>query len=401
MRVAVQVVVAAWASLLVIGAEGPVWAGANRPIPPKELEYQAQAYQQWWGVAWERKLSSLPKEGRVPDYRIPYSGHDYPDRGGGTVAAMRKYDAAFHQGRPLATEFERRDVANGRRERSYGPRRRGRFFGRLFARRSMPRIPGWYGHCNGWTAAAIRHAEPQHNVERNGVVFTPADIKGLLAEIYMYNDSEFLGGEDAVIHPALLHLTMANWLGRGQHPVGIEAAVGEVVVNYPVYAYKADITPQGDRAVEVVMEITHAVNTNYEMDKSPRLSRKMRFHYQLTLDAEGRIDGGSYYGDSAGADMLWVPLKPVQGGQKGNERGNPHLDVKEVLSIWRESVPEELRKKWWNIDPTAEDRIETDETAAAESSSAETTTAGSGAESAVAGAASETNNRDVRSDSNE
>jgi len=33
------------------------------------------------------------------------------------------------------------------------------------------------------------------------------------------------------------------------------------------------------------------------------------------------------------------------------------LDIKEVLAIWRESVPEELRKKWLNIDPTEEDRL--------------------------------------------
>jgi hypothetical protein len=56
------------------------------------------------------------------------------------------------------------------------------------------RVPSWYGHCNGWTAAAMRHAEPQHSVTRNGVVFTPTDIKGLLADLYMYTDTEFLGG---------------------------------------------------------------------------------------------------------------------------------------------------------------------------------------------------------------
>ena len=50
-------------------------------------------------------------------------------------------------------------------------------------------------------------------------------------------------------------------------------------------------------------------------------------------------------------------LKPIQGGEKGNEAGNPHLDVKEVLAIWRESVPEEARSKWFNIDPTDEDRL--------------------------------------------
>ena len=393
MRVVVRTVM--WlgvASTLVAGWSRPVRAASNRPIPARELEYQQQAYEQWWGTKLERHLEQLPAKGDVPEYRVPYSGHDYPDRGGGTVAAMRKYDAAFHRGRMIATEYERRDVANGRRSRFTDAELRGRPLRRFFAGfRRGPRTPGWYGHCNGWTAAAIRHAEPQHSVVRNGVTFTPADIKGLLAEIYMYNDTEFLGGEDAVIHPAVLHLTLTNWLGRGRHPVGIESAVGEVVVNYPIYAYRATVTRHSDREAEVEMIVTYAMNTHYEMIRSPRISKKMRFHYLLTLDAEGRITGGSYYGDSAGADMLWVPLKPVQGGEKGNERGNPHVDVKEVLSIWRESVSEDVRKKWWNIDPTEEDRIDEptsdeprdDDGAAGVESAADGTTVDSGDGDAV------------------
>ena len=55
--------------------------------------------------------------------------------------------------------------------------------------------------------------------------------------------------------------------------------------------------------------------------------------------------------------MLWIPLNPVAGGQPGNERGNPHVDVKEVLAIWRESASPELRKTWLVVDPALEDRV--------------------------------------------
>jgi hypothetical protein len=37
-----------------------------------------------------------------------------------------------------------------------------------------------------------------------------------------------------------------------------------------------------------------------------------------------------------------------------------------VLAIWRASVPEEVRKKWLNIDPTEEDRVELSEQAKSE-----------------------------------
>ena len=325
-------------------------------IREDERKYQQEVFQQWWGQELAFKLADLPAEGKVPEFRVPYAGHDYPDRMGGTVAAMSKYDRAFNRG-AMATEWERRDVSahrNGRPDE--GEFRRG-LFGRIIRSRG-PRVPSWYGHCNGWTAATIRHAEPQKNVVRNGVVFTPADIKGLLAEIYMYSATEHLGGLDDAINPAMLHVNLGNWLGLGSHPLGMEAAMGEVVINYPIYSYKATVNKLSDRQHEVKNVITYTLNIGREVDKGPKESRRtMYFHYVLDVDRDGNITGGRYYGDSARIDMLWTALKPVQAGEKGNERGNPHVSVKEVLAIWRESVPEEIRKQWLNVDPTDEDRI--------------------------------------------
>src|SRR5437868_3466272 len=81
------------------------------PIKKDELEYQQQAFKQWWGDELLLKLADLPADGKVPDFRLPYSGHDYPDRAGGTMNVLYKYDQAFHRGRPLAAEFERMDVS--------------------------------------------------------------------------------------------------------------------------------------------------------------------------------------------------------------------------------------------------------------------------------------------------
>jgi hypothetical protein len=319
-------------------------------IQKEELEYQQKAFKTWWGEDLVTTLDALPLEGKVPEYRIPYAGHDYPDRNGGTVQALYKYDRAFHGGRQLAVEFERMDVSAHRNSRES---RRG-----LFGRMRRGGVPGWYGHCNGWTAAAIRHAEPQRSVVRNGVTFTPADIKGLLADLYMYTESEFLGGVDPAINAGTLHLSLTNWLGRGSHPVGMETAVGEVVINYPIYSYKASVNKFSSRQAEVRMSIRYAVNINYEMDKGPKdYSRTLYFHYVLDTNEAGEIQGGRFYSDSNQIDMLWTPLAPTQGGHEKNQRGNPHLNVKEVLAIWRESVPEELRKKWLNVDPTEEDRV--------------------------------------------
>ncbi|MCA9121407.1 MAG: hypothetical protein H6822_07680 [Planctomycetaceae bacterium] len=353
---------------------------SSTSIKQEEIDYQNEVFLRWWesDLVWE--FDVLPTEGQVPDYRVPYSGHDYPDRAGGTIEVLRKYDRAFNAGEFVRIESSNEQESNfGRRRvivnrpttRSGGlaaafehkdttaftettTQRRG-IFG--LRRVTVQQTPHWHGHCNGWTSAAIRHAEPQSNVTRNGVVFTPADIKGLLAEIYMYRDNEFLGGEDAVMNPGLLHVVLANWIGRGDHPVGIETAVGKEKWNYPLYAFKTSSRKVSDHEVEVRMNANYSQSTRREVDRSQHLAKTIHFHYSLDLNDAGEIVGGSYYNDSARIDMLWTPLHPVQGGTPGNDRGNPHIDVKEVLAMWRESVPEELRSKWWNIDPTKEDAI--------------------------------------------
>ncbi len=334
--------------------EAPTSAAA---IKQDEVDFQSKVFLNRWEVDLKWTLADLPTEGNVPDYRVPYSGHDYPDKNGGTgivvsgnMSPLAKYDRAFNGGRYAAVAFEKEDV-----KESKGPERFG-LLGRrrepLFPRLRQPRAPGWYGHCNGWTAASIRHAEPQNSVVRNGITFTPADIKALLAEVYMYADTEFLGGEDHAINPGLLHVVLANWLGRGDHPVGMETALGEVVYNYPIYGYQATLTTQSDRQTEVKMDVTYAYNSNREVHKSPQISKTMNFHYLLDVDEEGNVTGGAYHRGSQQIDMLWVPLNPPQGGRQGNERGNPHIDVKQVMAIWRDSVPEDVRDQWLNIDPT-------------------------------------------------
>lgn len=360
--------------VLAIAINGPTQASTGSgAIKQDEIDYQSQNFQQWWETELIWKYDDLPTKGSVPKFRIPYSGHDYTDRSGGTMDVMRKYDAAFNNRVPLATEWEREDVGKRRplflfRGRNRLPenyrfpetdrsrRGRGRLLEGLFS--GSARVPRWYGHCNGRTAASIRHAEPQRSVARNGVVFTPADIKGLLAEVYMYQDTEFLGGIDFAVNPGTFHVTLCNWLGRGSHPVGMDSTLGEVVFNYPIYAYATSHAKRPGNRVEVKVNTAYAKSSGGEHDRSPQIKGIMYFHYTLDLNDEGEITGGEYFGDSNRVDMLWSPLAPVQAGEKGNENGNPYIDVKEILAIWRESVPDELREKWYNIDPTKEDRIE-------------------------------------------
>ncbi len=324
-----------------------------------DIETQDKAFQKLWGTEFNWKLDALPKTAKVEAERLPYSGYIYPDTHGGTFEAMQKYDRAFRQN-GLAAAFERRDTSiteTTRRPVTYTQRFGFRGSRTVTRWQTVSHVPYWYGHCNGWTSATIRHAEPQKSVKRNGVTFTPSDIKGLLAEIYIYNDNEMLA--EGYVHPAVLHAVLANWIGRGKHPIGVEADPGSEKWNYPIYAYKANVYNQSAGHADVQMTITYAMNRDTQADKGDLTPREKYFHYHLNLDTDGMIVGGYYYRDSSAIEMLWIPLKPKAGGEEGNERGNPHLDIDEVLAIWRESVPEKTRQAWAHVDPTLEDKLDT------------------------------------------
>lgn len=334
-------VMAAWIGVTSLGVA----------IPKTEVQHQNEVFQRFWGTDFDWRFDELPAKGNVSQERVPYSGGIYLDKYGGTATALRKYDRAFHGGRMLATAYEQWDTSAFQEPVSQP--------GGLFGRRQVMRMgtPNWHGHCNGWAAAAIRHAEPQHSVTRNGVAFSPADIKALLAELYIYNDVEDLSGSSANIQAGLFHAVVTNWLGRGAHPLGMEADPGREKWNYPAFAFSSTSKKRSERQVEVKLNLAYAKESQGEYQESPRIQRTKSFHYRLDLNPGGEIVGGEFYSDSARIDMLWVPLLPKASKQPGNERGNPNIKVDTILAIWRDSVPEEIRHRWLVADPAPADRV--------------------------------------------
>jgi hypothetical protein len=319
-------------------------------VPGDTAKKQNEVFEKYWGTPFVWKFDELPKKAVVPAFRVPYSGHIYPDRQGGTASALRKYDAAFNRGRSSAAAHEGWDTTAFKDKI---PR------AGLFGRIGMTKMgtPHWHGHCNGWAAAAMRHAEPQQSVRMNGVTFTPADIKGLLAEIYIYNDTITMTPIERPLNAGVFHAMITNWVGRGAHPIGMEEDPTKEKWNYPIYAYASNSAKRGSNRVEVKMNIAYAKDSNGEYQESPRIQRIKYFHYTLTLDRNGKIVGGQFHNDSARIDFLWIPIRPKPSRAKGNEMGNPYVSVDRVLAIWRASVPKEEREKWLVIDPHPADRV--------------------------------------------
>lgn len=330
----------------------------GQSVSESQIEKQNTVFKQWWGTEFSWKLGDLPEKGTVPEHRLPYSGYIYPDTAGGTRNALHKYDRAFHGGQYAAARHEAWDTT-AFQEPVGTSRPRPGLFGRRFGGFRSVRMatPHWHGHCNGWAAATIRHAQPKQSVVRNGVTFTPADIKGLLAELYIYNEMDVLAGAETYLSAPVLHAIITNWIGRGLHPIAMEADPGKEKWNYPIYAYATSSGRLSNRQVEVKMNIAYAKDSRGEFQESPLYKATKYFHYYLNVDDSDKITGGGFYRDSSRIDMLWIPLSPKESRQPGHERGNPYIKVDEILSIWRDSVSEETRNEWLVIDQVERDRV--------------------------------------------
>jgi competence ComEA-like helix-hairpin-helix protein len=109
----------------------------------------------------------------------------------------------------------------------------------------------WWGHCNGWAAAAILTNEPRESItveiDEHSVEFTTADIKGLLTESHYSTHSHFYGerynGEDddiADLSPEHFHKIITFYLKEKGVPFVFDTTATEAVWNYP--AWKAEVT---------------------------------------------------------------------------------------------------------------------------------------------------------------
>lgn len=111
----------------------------------------------------------------------------------------------------------------------------------------------WWGHCNGWSAAAILTNEPRETVyvdiKGNRVGFTSADIKGLMTESHYSTYSSFYGaryneeGDDIQdLTPKAFHIIVNHYIRQRRVPFVFDITADGPVWNYPAYAVDLTVT---------------------------------------------------------------------------------------------------------------------------------------------------------------
>ncbi len=127
----------------------------------------------------------------------------------------------------------------------------------------------WWGHCNGWAAAAILTNEPREELPTTmlgeGVDFTTADLKGLVTEAYYSQHSHFYGerynGEEqeiADLYPDAFHRIIGFYIRDRGVPLVFDTSADEQVWNYPAWGYDMDMEETTDEAQAALVNLNTA-----------------------------------------------------------------------------------------------------------------------------------------------
>jgi hypothetical protein len=358
-------------SCVACGSEGMGMRLEEQPVQQFEAERWSPADDPTrLGGSLEFNLARLPLDGTVAKrpwvgsyWPVALDSINYPWAGYRSASAAEKYERAFggYRVEDAVSRYHGIDsvgmpscASDGECSRSQVcARRRGRAYGRC--------IPGWWGLCHAWAAAALLMPEPQHPVTYNGVQFRVQDLKALATVVHHHtkalnvslrcNDSGIrVDGVGRPVdptcrdtNPGTFHVLLANLLGkRGQSFLEDRSMDGDVW-NQPILKYHVvsihevsereanawlevpnqtyPYNRQAKRFVHVITDVFFLRESTAEIDGMVDIRNytfKDRYAYILELDRDGNIIGGEWARvEFAGGrrtsktdhpDFLWVPI---------------------------------------------------------------------------------------------
>jgi hypothetical protein len=173
---------------------------------------------------------------------------------------------------------------------------------------------GYAGKCNGWSLSTFFHREPTKEKLLNGILFTPADIKAILA--VKYNASQFFVPDEwAIGEPVRADMSPEEYK-KARHDVkphdfikALQQTIGiqkmplladldpeDGVWNYPVFAYEIKIIKKTATSLEGILKIKYADDQAGEIDDvystlANRTDHKTRdLPFKATLPASWKDD---------------------------------------------------------------------------------------------------------------
>ncbi|MBX3273445.1 MAG: proprotein convertase P-domain-containing protein [Sandaracinaceae bacterium] len=218
-------------------------------------------------------------------------------------------------------------------------------------------VETWWGLCHAWAPAAILEDRPLRAVTHNGVRFEVGDLEALIIATYNQVSAEMIGGRcnsgsgDNQVerdehgraidvncrdsNPGAMHVILTNYLGLRSRGFLFDRTYDYEVWNQPVSGY--EITRQEEITVEQANQLLGLTGETYTYNRdaaklyrvhatvswlteshasrtpsdASRYTRQDHYTYILEVDANDRVIGGEWFGNSRRQhpDFLWNPRR--------------------------------------------------------------------------------------------
>jgi len=296
---------------------------------------------------YEYRFNTLPKSSMLPREKMVWSSSYWPRfKGSINYRWNSSNPTGFDLKRPTRAEVERMsqqdlaklspaekfDLAQGHYDYPVS----------LDVEKGSSRFAQMYeGVCDGWTAASIQYTEPKPVTIKNpdGILipFGSSDVKALMSYDLSINQEKgalrpvFIGRYCTLlsfgancddVHPAALHIVLANEIGLKQTSFAVDVDRGHETWNQPVYGFESKVVRTEPGAVIVNTKLYYAEDAPLEEERkhlvfnweptigTPNFAGTfMELDYKLELDSYGRIIGGEWLGFSRKVhpDLIWKP----------------------------------------------------------------------------------------------
>jgi len=235
-------------------------------------------------------------------------------------------------------------------------------------------VETWWGLCHAWVPAALLEDRPLRPVTYNGVTFEVGDMEALLIAAYNRAGASMIGGrcnvgggDDEVerdehgravdvecrdTNPGAMHVILSNYLGMRNRGFAMDRTFDYEVWNQPIESF--EVTRNEEITVAEANELLGRTGDTYELNEdaatlyrihstvrwvteshastvpsdTSRYTRSDYYTYILEVDADGRVIGGEWFGNSREThpDFLWDP-------QRLTRSSVPNLSINDVRML--------------------------------------------------------------------
>lgn len=220
----------------------------------------------------------------------------------------------------------------------------------------------WHGHCNNAAMVASTLREPMKDVEKNGVIFTPHDIKGLLCKVIsslvISEDMKGNRYNDARDNPydpdpfVFLDDILKNWAKPGEPAIILDVDNTEQVWNFAfdkIKAYESEKVPAGLSA-PMVPNGGKIKYYRFECTSTGNPERNQVYRGWIQYGNDGKALGRQWFAKEDPADKNCNPdfawrckprgdlMNPGTWKTLDGEQDNPFISAQDVWGLYQASI---------------------------------------------------------------